>query len=89
MEESVTYQAIIEKGQLREARALLLRLASHKFGESPPEVVGALESVKNREQLEEVALGVSSAQAKLLGRSAATARPTPPAKTSPLTPATP
>ncbi len=54
MEESVTYQAIIQKGRLQEARDFVLRLANHYLGDPPPEMLRALDSIKNRAQLEEV-----------------------------------
>jgi hypothetical protein len=52
MEESVTYQAIVEKGELREARRILLRAGSKKFGPPDAGVQTAVDAVGDREKLE-------------------------------------
>jgi predicted transposase YdaD len=55
MEESVTYQAIIEKGALREARKLLLVVGEERF-QGPPEatVRARLEQIDDLQQLEKL-----------------------------------
>lgn len=55
MKESVTYQAIIREGRSEEARTLLLRMGSKRFG--PPDTVTrtSIESVPSLEQLEDMA----------------------------------
>ncbi|MDQ2730154.1 MAG: DUF4351 domain-containing protein [Armatimonadota bacterium] len=55
MEASVTYQAIIRKGRAEEARSLLLRMGSKRFG--PPDTIirTSIESVPTLEQLEDMA----------------------------------
>ncbi|HEY1377646.1 MAG TPA: hypothetical protein VGF55_12675 [Gemmataceae bacterium] len=54
MEESVTYQAILEKGELKEARHVLLRQGGKKFG--PPDAVAqaAIGAIADRQRLEEL-----------------------------------
>jgi hypothetical protein len=66
MEESVTYQEIlrvgtdrgiaqgITEGQIKEAQRLLGLLGRGRFGEPSPEVVAALESIKDLDRLEEL-----------------------------------
>ena len=65
MEESVTYQAVIRKGEARgkteEARKMVLLMGRSRFGEPPPEAVAALEALTDVSQLEE--LGVRLLQA--------------------------
>jgi hypothetical protein len=61
MKESVTYQAIIEEGEEREARKMLLLMGRSCFGEPPPEVVAALDALTDVSRLEE--LGVRLLQA--------------------------
>ncbi len=64
MKESTTYQAIVEegveigekRGQLSEARRLVLRMGRKKgLGEPAAEVVARLEGISNRETLEQIA----------------------------------
>jgi hypothetical protein len=60
MEDSVTYQAIIQEGvakgerqgKLREARTLVLNLARRRFGPPPAEIQAALERISDLERLE-------------------------------------
>jgi predicted transposase YdaD len=56
MEESVTYQAILRKGEAKEARKLLLLMGRSRFGEPSPEVVAALEAVTDLNRLEELSV---------------------------------
>src|SRR5262249_31701131 len=73
MEESVTYQAIIEKGiekgEVSGARKLLLRLGESHFGQAPAEVRIALEGIHDMDRLEQLALQVEkvSSWQELLG----------------------
>ncbi|MGH7226091.1 MAG: DUF4351 domain-containing protein [Gemmataceae bacterium] len=73
MEESVTYQAILRKGeakgQAKEARRMLLLQGRSRFGEPTPEVVAAVDALADVEKLEQLGvklLQVSSWQ-ELLG----------------------
>lgn len=52
MEESVTYQAIIEKGQPKEASRLLLRLGQVRFGPPPEKARKTIESMTELDHLE-------------------------------------
>jgi hypothetical protein len=66
MEESVTYQAIIEKGiekgiqkgipkgELREAQRLLLRLGRKRFGPPDAATITIIESLTDLERLEQL-----------------------------------
>ncbi|HZV05618.1 MAG TPA: hypothetical protein VE999_11095 [Gemmataceae bacterium] len=69
MEESVTYQAIIRKGRLAEARQVLLRLGEKRFG--PPDdataaTLNAIDDVQKLDELIDRILDVGSWQ-ELLG----------------------
>jgi hypothetical protein len=56
MEESVTYQAIIRKGvargEIEEARRLVLRAGEKKFGPPDAAVRAAVDRIADRDQLE-------------------------------------
>jgi hypothetical protein len=54
MEESTTYQAILARGQLREARRFLIRQGRIKLGEPDAATLAALEGVNSLERLEEL-----------------------------------
>jgi predicted transposase YdaD len=58
MEESVTYQAIVEKGipkgQLKEARRMVLRSGGKRFGPPDPATLALVESLTDLERLEEL-----------------------------------
>lgn len=54
MEESTTYQAIIKKGRLAEARKFLLLIAEDKFGPPSEEVLAAINALDGAEQLEQL-----------------------------------
>ena len=58
MEESSTYQAIITRGEaqgaLGEARKVLLRLGSKRFGPPAAETTVAIEAIADLNQLEEL-----------------------------------
>jgi hypothetical protein len=64
MEESVTYQAIIEKGvaigeakgEAKGERRTLLLVGKKRFGPPPPEVVAALEAINDPERLDQLSL---------------------------------
>jgi hypothetical protein len=56
MEESTTYQAILEEGALREARRMLLRQGQKRFQAIPAAVETAIASIMDVEQLEELSL---------------------------------
>src|SRR5205085_1011667 len=49
MEESSTYQALISRGELKEARRILLQQGRRKLGEPDPNTLIALESISSRE----------------------------------------
>ena len=69
MEESVTYQAVIRKGEAREARKMLLLLGRSRFGEPSPEAVAALDALADVSRLEELGVRLLSASSwhELLG----------------------
>jgi hypothetical protein len=73
MEESVTYQKIIRKGEARgkteEARRILLLLGRDQFGEPSAEVQAALDAVADVSRLEELTLRLKhvSSWQELLG----------------------
>jgi hypothetical protein len=54
MEESVTYQAIMEKGEMRGARKIFLDLATKRLGEPPAEVTETLNSMTKLKKIEEL-----------------------------------
>jgi predicted transposase YdaD len=62
MEDSVTYQAIIAKGEqrgaLREARKTLLMLGREQFGAPTPEVTAAIEAINDLDRLEQLSIRV-------------------------------
>lgn len=56
MEESATYQWIIQKGKAEEARQIVTRLGTQKFGAPPtPAQAAALAAIADRDQLERTA----------------------------------
>jgi hypothetical protein len=52
MQESVTYQAILRKGGVREAQRLLLRMGTKRFGEPDAAALAALDAIQDIERLE-------------------------------------
>jgi hypothetical protein len=69
MEESVTYQAIIRKGRLSEARQVIFRLGEKRFGsadEATTATLNAIDDVAKLDKLIDRILDVSSWQ-ELLG----------------------
>jgi hypothetical protein len=60
MEESVTYQAILRKGEAKgeakEARRILLLIGRAQFGEPPADVQAALDAITDVRRLEELAV---------------------------------
>lgn len=52
MEESVTYQAIVEKGELRALRRLLLKLGTEKFGKPELSAEMALQGIADVDRLQ-------------------------------------
>ena len=54
MKESVTYQAIIEEGEAKEARKIVLLQGRNRFGEASPQVVAILNGLSEVSQLEEL-----------------------------------
>jgi hypothetical protein len=54
MKESVTYQAIIEEGEAKEARKILLLQGRRRFGEPAPAVAAALEAMTDVQKLEDL-----------------------------------
>lgn len=61
MEESVTYQAIIEKGELRHAHRMLLLQGAKQFGPPSAEVRAAVEGIRDLDRLDQLCLRVLSA----------------------------
>jgi predicted transposase YdaD len=66
MEESSTYQHIIERGraegEAREARNILMLLAGRRFGPAPPSAAAALNAISDRTRLEQLAVRVLDAR---------------------------
>ena len=62
MEESVTYQEILEegiaKGELRQARKAVRLLGGKLLGAPPPEVLTALDAVADLDRLEKLILRI-------------------------------
>jgi hypothetical protein len=56
MEESVTYQAILEQGELRGTYKTLLLMGTDRFGEPSAEERAALERIKDLNKLEHLSL---------------------------------
>jgi hypothetical protein len=54
MEDSVTYQAIIRKGRLSEARHFLFRLAEKRFGPADEDSAAVVNAIAEVERLEEL-----------------------------------
>jgi hypothetical protein len=54
MEESTTYQAIVRKGRLAEARHMLLRLGGKRFGPADEATTAALNAIEDVQRLEEL-----------------------------------
>jgi len=52
MEESVTYQAMLARGALQEARKILLLLGRKQFGVPGPRIRAAVEGIADLERLE-------------------------------------
>jgi hypothetical protein len=52
MQESDTYLAILDEGELRLARKLVLRWGQEKFGPAPDDVMTAIKGIEDLERLE-------------------------------------
>ena len=61
MEQSTTYQAIVRKGRAEEARRLLLLMGETKFGPPTAAVRGAIESIGELAELEQLGVRLVSA----------------------------
>jgi hypothetical protein len=55
LEESTTYQMIVDEGRLQEARKILLLVGRQKLGAADPSITLVLETVKDVERLERMA----------------------------------
>ena len=69
MHESDTYMAILDEGEVKQARKVVLRLGKKRFGPVSSDVVTAVNGIEDLERLErliELLLDVSSWQ-ELLG----------------------
>src|SRR5579871_1285931 len=66
MKESTTYQAILEEGEAigeaKEARKLLLRMGTNRFGEPDTQTHAAVEAIHSLEQLEALAVNLLEAE---------------------------
>jgi hypothetical protein len=62
MEQSTTYQAIVRRGRVEEARYLLLLQGATKFGVPDAAARAALESISDLKQLEELGVRLMSAE---------------------------
>jgi hypothetical protein len=58
MEESVTYQATLAKGAVREAKKILLLVGSQNLGPPDPATAAAIESLTDLDQLERLTVQV-------------------------------
>jgi len=69
MEESTTYQAILEEGALRALRKALLRLGHKRFQGTPTAVKKAVAAITDPERLDELTLRLLDAASweELLG----------------------
>ncbi len=54
MEESVTYQAIVEKGQIEERQEVLLQFGSGKFGAPEHMVSMAIQGIRDLSRLRQL-----------------------------------
>jgi hypothetical protein len=54
MEDSSTYQYIVFKGELKEAKKLLIRQGRKRFGSPDPHTTAAIEAITDLEQLEQL-----------------------------------
>ena len=54
MEESSTYQYIVAKGELREAKKILMLLGGKRFGRPDAKISAAIESISDLERLEQL-----------------------------------
>src|SRR5262249_25255205 len=61
MEDSATYQAIVRKSRVQEARHLLLLLGETKFGPADAPTRGALEAITDLPRLEELSVRLLNA----------------------------
>jgi hypothetical protein len=52
VEESTTYQAIVEEGCIKQTRKLIIRQGRKKFGRPPAAVTRALEGIEDLDRLE-------------------------------------
>ena len=52
MQESVTYQAIVEEGEIKGVRMVMLRQGKRKFGRPPAAVAKALAGIEDLDRLE-------------------------------------
>lgn len=80
MEESTTYQAILEEGAVRELRKTLLRQGHKRFQTTPASVKTAIEAISDLEQLEKLSVRLLDAASweELLGLSQSRRRSTRP-----------
>ena len=56
MEESVTYQAIVEEGEAKEARRILLKLGTERFGKASARVLAKLKAIEDKAHLEDLVM---------------------------------
>jgi hypothetical protein len=55
LEDSTTYQLILNKGEAREAQRLVLRLGARRFGPVPAPTEAAVLAITDRDRLERLA----------------------------------
>jgi hypothetical protein len=51
LEDSTTYQLLIQKGRMQEARALIIRLGTKRFGEAPSPIFAAIQGITDHDRL--------------------------------------
>jgi len=54
MKESVTYQKILREGRAEEAKRILKRLASRRFGKPEPLIEAAIDAIADLDRLEQL-----------------------------------
>jgi hypothetical protein len=62
MEESSTYQAILEQGRLRGAHRLLLLQGTERFGPPSAEIRALVDGIKDLDRLDQLSLRILKAR---------------------------
>jgi hypothetical protein len=54
LEDSTTYQAIIRKGQVKDAQSIILRQGAQRFGQTSEQTTSAIRSISDHDHLERI-----------------------------------